>query len=760
MMDYLPMRTSARRAAQQHTQAAYEASLRQALHYAPTPTPAAGFQTPISDKMPFVPPPATYDAPPIPPQSDLRQTLVRAQQSVQAQLQALALHQRQLAQSLRDLEEGAVPRCAHACRVAERRGDQAVEEAHKVSRSAAEQATQHDAQQRHVRQSLSALRLAIDERPTQRQCMELASQNIALWVESDPGAEAWVRRAARGAVGAALGDGGCLSAELEDRVAQCARVSAARAAEQAARDVIGKGDFLKAAVEAVAQRAGGRVWGENHTAKLRDKCAAVAARAASDAVEKVMRDYGDRPNTEIAELIDEARGHAASGKDHRDQAALLLEGASASIAVLRKRLDDVEQRHATTQNGSTASIETTLNAVLVRLEGVERQPPKDPELLALGARLDALAKTSTTHASVEAVAANARDAVEAAEAKASAAQAEAGEARQAALVASSRADALEAKLEEVLAAVQQTGHRAAQAAQDIGKALTPVAESVAALSKRMEVVERRPRPAGAPPPRAPPPPIEHEEDQTSQISAVDDDSITPAAATTFGLPPQSTLGAPTGFGFPGSPGDQAATFGLPSMMPALKPLKADVMKQPDEDPAAQCQYCMKRVPRSRMTAHIAEACKMAFVPCPRGCGKRVLRFALAEHKASCAFGEAGFIPAHSLSRTPPARAVASSVTEQESPIGLRGLRALRHKDDGELAAALAWSPSKAEAYVAQTLDLPAVGALLARRHVNGATLAAMSLTDLIGPEPQGLGLTAMDADKLLDLIKRIRALPK
>lgn len=759
MMDYLPMRTSARRAAQQHTQAAYEASLRQALHYAPTPTtPAAGFQTPTADKTPFVPPPATYDAPPPPPRDDLRQTLVRAQQSVQAQLQALALHQRQLAGSLRDLDEGAVPRCEHACRVAERRGDQAVEEAHKVSRSLAEQSTQHDAQQRHVRQSLSALRIAIDERPTQRQCVELASQNIARWVESDPGAEAWVRRAARGAVGAALGDGGCLSAELEDRVAQCARVSAARAAEQAARDVIEKGDFLKAAVEAVAQRAGGRVWGENHTAKLRDECAAVAARAASDAVEKVMRDYGDRPNTEIAELIDEARGHAASGKDHRDQAALMLEGANESIAVLRKRLDDVEKRHATTQNMS--SIETTLNAVLVRLEGVERQLPKDPELIALSARLDALAKTSTTHASIEAVAANARDAVEACEATARAARAEAGEARQAALVASSRADALEAKLEEVLAAVQQTGHRAAQAAQDIGKALTPVAESVALLSKRMEAVEKRPRPAGAPPARAPPPPIEHEEDQTSQISAVDDDSITPAAATTFGLPPQSTLGAPTGFGFPGSPGDQAATFGLPSMMPALKPLKADVMKQPDEDPAAQCQYCMKRVPRSRMTAHIAEACKMAFVPCPRGCGKRVLRFALAEHKASCAFGEAGFIPAHSLSRTPPARAVASSVTEQESPIGLRGLRALRHKDDGELAAALTWSPSKAEAYMAQTLDLPAVGALLARRHVNGATLAAMSLTDLIGPEPQGLGLTAMDADKLLDLIKRIRALPK
>ena len=34
MMDYAPLRDSARRARQQHTAAAYEASLRQALSYA------------------------------------------------------------------------------------------------------------------------------------------------------------------------------------------------------------------------------------------------------------------------------------------------------------------------------------------------------------------------------------------------------------------------------------------------------------------------------------------------------------------------------------------------------------------------------------------------------------------------------------------------------------------------------------------------------------------------------------------------------
>ena len=114
---------------------------------------------------------------------------------------------------------------------------------------------------------------------------------------------------------------------------------------------------------------------------------------------------------------------------------------------------------------------------------------------------------------------------------------------------------------------------------------------------------------------------------------------------------------------------------------------------------------------------------MAFVPCPRGCGKRVLRFALAEHKASCAFGEAGFVPSHTLARTPPARAVASSfptTDQQESPIGLRGLRSLQRAqpDDAELASLepLTWSPLRAEEYVSQTLGLPRVGSLLARRH--------------------------------------------
>ena len=393
MMDYAPLRDSARRARQQHTAAAYEASLRQALSYAPVPTgPGGGPRTPTPGAAgaPFVPPPSSHEAPPSPPpRDDLRQSLVRAQQNAQAQLQALVLHQRQLAAALRDLAEGAVPRAEHACRVAGRRGDDAVAAANTVRRELAEQQTQNDAQQRHVRQSIAALRLALDERPTQRQCADLASQTVARWVESDPGAEAWVRRAARSAVGAALGDGGALSAELEDRVARAARTAAAQAAERAAKEIVDKGDFLREAVEAVAQRAGGRVWGDNHKATLRDECAGVAARAASDAVERLVAEYGDRTGAKVAAALEEARVHARAGKEHRDQSAHLLEGATASLAALRKRVDDVDRRHAATHGESAANVEATLAALLVRLESVERQAPNDPgqPLRALEARL-------------------------------------------------------------------------------------------------------------------------------------------------------------------------------------------------------------------------------------------------------------------------------------------------------------------------------------------------------------------------------------
>ena len=367
MMDYAPLRDSARRARQQHTAAAYEASLRQALNYAPVPTGPAGAgprtPTPGAAGAPFVPPPSSHEAPPSPPpRDDLRQSLVRAQQNAQAQLQALVLHQRQLAAALRDLAEGAVPRAEHACRVAGRRGDDAVAAANTVRRELAEQQTQNDAQQRHVRQSIAALRLALDERPTQRQCADLASQTVARWVESDPGAEAWVRRAARSAVGAALGDGGALSAELEDRVARAARTAAAQAAERAAKEIVDKGDFLREAVEAVAQRAGGRVWGDNHKATLRDECAGVAARAASDAVERLVAEYGDRTGAKVAAALEEARVHARAGKEHRDQSAHLLEGATASLAALRKRVDDVDRRHAATHGESAANVEATLAA--------------------------------------------------------------------------------------------------------------------------------------------------------------------------------------------------------------------------------------------------------------------------------------------------------------------------------------------------------------------------------------------------------------
>jgi hypothetical protein len=74
--------------------------------------------------------------------------------------------------------------------------------------------------------------------------------------------------------------------------------------------------------------------------------------------------------------------------------------------------------------------------------------------------------------------------------------------------------------------------------------------------------------------------------------------VTPGAASrpTFGLP------EPTTFGLPGSPGNQAATFGLPSMglAPKLGPLPTTAVEEkkptapPAEEVAAQCQHCPVR----------------------------------------------------------------------------------------------------------------------------------------------------------------------
>ncbi|KAJ1462261.1 hypothetical protein M885DRAFT_204954 [Pelagophyceae sp. CCMP2097] len=56
----------------------------------------------------------------------------------------------------------------------------------------------------------------------------------------------------------------------------------------------------------------------------------------------------------------------------------------------------------------------------------------------------------------------------------------------------------------------------------------------------------------------------------------------------------------------------------------------------DGDVSAQCQYCMRRVPRKDMAAHVADECKLAVMPCPRGCGERVRRWNLAQHqKTGC-----------------------------------------------------------------------------------------------------------------------------
>ena len=52
-----------------------------------------------------------------------------------------------------------------------------------------------------------------------------------------------------------------------------------------------------------------------------------------------------------------------------------------------------------------------------------------------------------------------------------------------------------------------------------------------------------------------------------------------------------------------------------------------------------------------------------------------------------------------------------------------------------------------------------MGEKFAERFIGGQTLAAMVESDLTEPEPHGLGLSPADVAAVMQLIKRIKALP-
>ena len=109
----------------------------------------------------------------------------------------------------------------------------------------------------------------------------------------------------------------------------------------------------------------------------------------------------------------------------------------------------------------------------------------------------------------------------------------------------------------------------------------------------------------------------------------------------------------------------------------------------------------------------------------------MLRFALAEHKASCAFGEAGFVPSHTLARTPPARAVASSL-KAEAIGPAEKARAGFTTAKAELESARDWVRQQEAAAQAQWADLRSIAAGTAARRSGASSRTC-------GSGPRGRG---------------------
>lgn len=167
----------------------------------------------------------------------------------------------------------------------------------------------------------------------------------------------------------------------------------------------------------------------------------------------------------------------------------------------------------------------------------------------------------------------------------------------------------------------------------------------------------------------------------------------------------------------------------------------------DATGAAQCQFCMRRILRREMRAHVDNDCKLAIVTCG-GCGDKVRRWNLDNHRATCRSQE------HPSERSqkqwrgrPPGfsrQLIASRAPAAPSASG-----------DDRLQRANTWRPEDTRDYVSDVLCLPRVADILFDHRISGELLANMTEPDLLAAPPRGLGLTHHEADALVGLIARL-----
>ncbi|KAJ1462260.1 hypothetical protein M885DRAFT_204941 [Pelagophyceae sp. CCMP2097] len=134
---------------------------------------------------------------------ELRQILngvSSAARDVQQQLDLLTSAHGALESRMRGLDDDVVPRVERLGRLAARRAEEVLEVVQNARRAFTERASADDATHATTRASISALRAALEDRPTRRGAIELATDAARRWCESEPAASAWVRREALDAI--------------------------------------------------------------------------------------------------------------------------------------------------------------------------------------------------------------------------------------------------------------------------------------------------------------------------------------------------------------------------------------------------------------------------------------------------------------------------------------------------------------------------------------------------------------------------------
>ncbi|KAJ8599331.1 hypothetical protein CTAYLR_005362 [Chrysophaeum taylorii] len=629
----------------------------------------------------------------------------------------------------RRLEEE-IPRVDRVSRVAAKRVDEVSESLASARRAFSERAGVDDAFAKRTREALAALRLAVDERPTRAVAAKLATEAARRCCDDD-----WVGSRARSAATEML---------LEEDGPVDRAVRQALACREPNDDAVM--EKVRRALDDERRR----------TREVVDRAAREVVDRAK-AVETEARRQETRLEAQATRYVDELREVARTANEDRARAAQLIDAAGSPILALRRRVEELDLLilRRTGAAGDEEDARRSFDEELASLRGAidavdQRVATVDQRVEAVDQRVEAVDQRTTTDAVDQRVDAVDRElaAVRSDVARLS------GRLDQEA--ASLRRDVERLRVESLQrldveeTAGQQTRSDLAAIARRLDDFEKAFGRDVADLLRRLD--ERAPAAAAAVQ-TEPAPAIEAEVQTTSTTAVVE--VQTDFAACSFV-----------------DDGTEAKE-------------EEDDLHEEDYEPvadasSAQCQFCMRRIPRREMHAHVATECKLAIVECER-CGDRVRRWNLEQHARTCraTASTPKPLPAKKLSPTrklppfdapPPRGGLLSGLRsrtrerreiendDDDDDDGSRSQDVLRPSLSKPDADPADWQPEELRDYVRDILGLSHVGDVLLKHRIGGALLLDMTEPDLLAPEPHGLGLARHETAALVSLVHQSQML--